>query len=123
MKYVAYLEQPEGAKPGDTQGGLIVRALVDGKTVAQYPQAIDIYGWSSDSQYDVRGSPGFRDGLGWALAPEFGYEAVFHCDDALPSGGRSWQTCYLAGSDGEVIVFHPLGGWYLLGERKDQEQQ
>ena len=51
LQYVAYLEQPEGAKPGHTQGKLIVRALVDGTTVVQYPQAIDIYGWSSDSQY------------------------------------------------------------------------
>ncbi|NIO68455.1 MAG: hypothetical protein GTN71_05260 [Anaerolineae bacterium] len=66
---------------------------------------------------DVSNSPGYRESLGWALAPEFGYEAIFQCDDALPSGGRSWQTCYLKGPDDEVIVFHPLGGWYLLSER------
>jgi hypothetical protein len=66
---------------------------------------------------DVSDSPGYRESLGWALAPEFGYEAVFQCDDALPSGGRSWRTCYLQGPDDEVIVFHPLGGWYLWGER------
>jgi WD40 repeat protein len=63
---------------------------------------------------DVGDSSGYREILGWALAPEFGYEAVFQCDDALPSGGRSWQTCYLKGPDDEIIVFHPLGGWYLL---------
>ncbi len=67
---------------------------------------------------DVSNSPGYREKLGWALAPEFGYGAIFQCDDALPSGGRSWQTCYLKGPDDEVIVFHPLGGWYLLGERE-----
>ncbi len=66
---------------------------------------------------DVRTSPGYSETLGWALEPEFGYEAVFQCDDALPSGGRSWQTCYLEGPGEEVIVLHPLGGWRLLGER------
>jgi len=65
---------------------------------------------------DVEGSPGYRQHLGWAVAPEFAYEAVLQCDDARPSGGRSWQTCYLQGPDGEVIVLHPLGGWYLLQE-------
>jgi hypothetical protein len=63
---------------------------------------------------DVKESTGFREVLGWALAPEFGYDAILQCDDAPPSGGRSWQTCYLLGPAGEVIVFHPLGGWYLL---------
>jgi hypothetical protein len=63
---------------------------------------------------DVAQSPGFRDALGWALAPEFAFEAVVQCDDARPSGGRSWQTCYLQGPEDEVIVLDPLGGWYLL---------
>jgi hypothetical protein len=63
---------------------------------------------------DVENSPGYRERLGWALAPEFGYEAILQCDDALPSGGRSWQTCYLQGPDGDIYVLHPLGGWYLL---------
>jgi hypothetical protein len=64
---------------------------------------------------DVAGSPGYRERLGWALEPELGYEAILQCDDALPSGGRSWRTCYLRGPDGEVVVLHPLGGWHLLG--------
>jgi hypothetical protein len=62
---------------------------------------------------DVAGLPGYRETLGWALAPEFGYGATLQCDDALPSGGRSWQTCYLQGPDGETIVLDPLGRWYL----------
>jgi hypothetical protein len=66
---------------------------------------------------DVEGSPGYRQRLGWALEPEFGYEATLQCDDARPSGGRSWQTCVLQGPDGEVIVLHPLGGWELRSER------
>lgn len=65
---------------------------------------------------DVAQSQGYRKELGWALGPEFGYDGVLQCDDARPSGGRSWQTCYLLGPDGEVIVLHPLGGWSLLGE-------
>jgi len=63
---------------------------------------------------DVAQSQGFRGALGWALAPEFAYEAILQCDDARPSGGRSWQTCYLQGPEGEVIALHPLGGWYLI---------
>jgi hypothetical protein len=66
---------------------------------------------------DVQGSPGYVQALGWALAPEYAYEGLYQCDDALPSGGRSWQICYLEGPDGEVYVLHPLGGWYLLDER------
>jgi hypothetical protein len=62
---------------------------------------------------DVTGSPGYRDSLGWALAPEFGYDALLQCDDALPSGGRSWQTCALQGPDGEVILLDPLERWEL----------
>jgi hypothetical protein len=62
---------------------------------------------------DVDSSPGFRQSLGWALAPEFGYEAVFQCDDALPSGGRSWQSCFLRGPGGEILALHPLGGWVI----------
>ncbi len=65
---------------------------------------------------DVAQSPGFREQLGWALAPEFGYDAILQCDDARPSGGRSWQTCYLKGPEGEVVVLHPLGGWELRAE-------
>ena len=53
----------------------------------------------------------------WALVPAFTFESVYQCDDALPSGGISWQTCHLQGPDDEVYVFHPLGGWHLLGER------
>ena len=67
---------------------------------------------------DVVGSPGFRDELGWALEPELGYQAIWQCDDAVPSGGRSWQTCYLLGPDQRVIMFHPLGGWRLLEDEK-----
>jgi hypothetical protein len=66
---------------------------------------------------DVEGSPGYRQRLGWAVEPEFGYEAILQCDDARPSGGRSWQTCALKGPDGEVILLHPLGGWTLLTDR------
>lgn len=66
---------------------------------------------------DVAESEGYRDRLGWALEPEFGYETIFQCDNAPPSGGRSWQTCYLSGPEARVIVLHPLGGWHYLDER------
>jgi hypothetical protein len=60
---------------------------------------------------DVAGSPGYRETLGWALAPEYGYQAIWQCDDALPSGGRSWRTCHLLGPEGEVFVLDPLERW------------
>ena len=65
---------------------------------------------------DAAGSPGYRKSLGWALAPEFGYETIWQCDDAPPSGGRSWQTCMLRGPEGEVIVLDPLHRWTLWDE-------
>jgi hypothetical protein len=65
---------------------------------------------------DTVNLPAYREALGWALGPEFGYETVHQCDDALPSGGRSWQTCCLSGPQGDVVVLDPLGRWYLLGE-------
>jgi len=66
---------------------------------------------------DVSQSAGYREVLGWALAPEFGYDTMYQCDDARPSGGYNWNFCYLRGPGGEVSVLHPQGGWYLLGER------
>jgi hypothetical protein len=66
---------------------------------------------------DLRDSTGYREALGWAVAPEFRYDATLQCDDALPSGGRSWRTCYLEGPEGGVVVLHPLGGWHLLEDR------
>ena len=65
---------------------------------------------------DISQSPGFHEQLGWGLAPEFGYDAILQCDNAAPSGGRSWQTCYLKGPDGAVIMLHPLGGWQRWSE-------
>jgi hypothetical protein len=65
---------------------------------------------------DTANRPAYREALGWALAPESGYETIHQCDNALPSGGRSWQTCYLSGPEGDVVVLDPLGRWYLLGE-------
>jgi hypothetical protein len=65
---------------------------------------------------DTEQSTGYRQVLGWALEAEFGYEAILQCDNALPSGGRSWQTCYLKGPGNEVLALHPLGAWHVLGE-------
>jgi hypothetical protein len=71
---------------------------------------------------DISNSPDYREVLGWAFAPEFGYEAVWQCDNGLPSGSAqtsgSGQICYLQGPDTKVIVFHRLGGWNLLGEQE-----
>lgn len=54
--------------------------------------------------------------LGWATAPEFAYQTTLQCDDAPPSGGRSWQSCYLQGPAGEVIYILPAnyGQWQLV---------
>jgi hypothetical protein len=68
---------------------------------------------------DVGNSPGYRELFGWALAPEFGYEALYQCNEGYPSGGIFWQLCFLKGPDDEIIFFHPLGGWYLLSEQEN----
>jgi hypothetical protein len=89
-------------------------------TSSQFQAPQDLYapvsGFGLVWRGDVAQSPGFHQQLGWALAPEFGYDAILQCDDALPSGGRSWQTCYLKGPGGEVIMLHPLGGWQLWSQ-------
>jgi hypothetical protein len=66
---------------------------------------------------DVSNSPGYRESLGWAVAREFGYEAVYQCDPGQVTGGRFWQRCYLTTPDNKVVFLHPLGGWYALGEQ------
>lgn len=60
---------------------------------------------------DVDGVDGFRDSLGWAIMPEEGYQATFQCDNAPPTGGRSWQACYLSTPEGQVISLMPDGWW------------
>ncbi len=66
---------------------------------------------------DVSQSSGFRDQLGWAFQPEFGYQATYQCDDATPSGGRVWQTCYLNAPDGQIIALLSTGAWYWRDEQ------
>jgi hypothetical protein len=68
---------------------------------------------------DIGSSPDYREMLGWALAPESGYETVWQCDDGLPGlPAGSGQACFLQGPDTEIILFHRLGGWNLLGEQE-----
>lgn len=90
---------------------------ITGDTSSQFEAPEDLYapvsGFGLVWRGDIAQSPGFHQQLGWALALEFGYDAILQCDDAVPSGGRSWQTCYLKGPGGEVIMLHPLGGWQL----------
>jgi hypothetical protein len=69
---------------------------------------------------DVTQSTGFRDQLGWALQPEFGYEATYQCDDATPSGGRVWQTCYLTTLDDQIIALLSTGAWFWREEQLHQ---
>lgn len=90
---------------------------ITGDTSSAFQPPQDLYapvsGFGLVWRGDVAQSPGFHEQFGWALAPEFGYDAILQCDNAPPSGGRSWQTCYLKGPDGEVLMLHPLGGWQL----------
>jgi hypothetical protein len=59
---------------------------------------------------DVEGSEGYREALGWATAPEFGYTAAYQCDRSA----SQWQFCYVTHPGGRVIVLHPLGRWYVV---------
>ncbi|NJN54589.1 MAG: hypothetical protein HC804_07420 [Anaerolineae bacterium] len=47
----------------------------------------------------VPGSQSVRDQLGWALAPEEGYSALWQCNTATDSSAR----CYFTGPHDEII--------------------
>ena len=93
---------------------------ITGDTSSQFEAPEGLYapvsGFGLVWRGDVAQSPGFHEQLGWGLEPEFGYDAILQCDNAAPSGGRSWQTCYLTAPDGEVVMLHPLGGWQLWSQ-------
>src|SRR5690606_25600328 len=57
---------------------------------------------------DASGADGYRDLLGWATAPEFGYTARYQCDRSE----TPWQYCYVTHPEGWVVVLHPNGYWY-----------
>lgn len=50
---------------------------------------------------DVAESPPLREVLGWATAPEFGYQASFQCGDFTST--QFGSTCYLSGPENELI--------------------
>jgi hypothetical protein len=45
-----------------------------------------------------------RQRLGWAIAPEFGFDSAYQC--TTPAHPRLWN-CFLLGPDGEVIHLRP----------------
>ena len=45
-----------------------------------------------------------RQRLGWATAPEFGFDTAYQC--ATRAHPRSW-SCYLRGPSGELLHLHP----------------
>ena len=51
LSHVAYLEQPEGALPGSSEGSLLITDLDSKETVTYHPQAGLVYGWAPDSQH------------------------------------------------------------------------
>lgn len=51
LTHAAYLEQPEGALPGSSQGSLLITDLDSSETITYYPQAHNIYGWTPNSEY------------------------------------------------------------------------
>ncbi len=69
---------------------------------------------------DINESAGFRDQLGWALQPESGYQATYQCDDATPSGGRVWQTCYLTMPNDQIIATLSTGAWFWRADQLPQ---
>lgn len=51
-----------------------------------------------------------RERLGWALAPEQGYDALWQCDSPA-----KYTTCFVSGPAGGVTVLEPeRSGWHLL---------
>jgi hypothetical protein len=120
-RYVILEETPTGEE--DTQGRVTyvsdpLDIVEDTSADVEAPEGLyaPVSGFGLLWRGDVRGVPGYREQLSWALAPEFGYDATLQCDDALPSGGRSWQTCYLEGPEGEAYVLDPLDRWYVWAQ-------
>ena len=120
-RYVILEEPPTGEE--DTQGRVSyvsdpLDIVADTSADVAAPEGLyaPVSGFGLLWRGDVRDVPGYREELGWALAPEFGYDATLQCDDALPSGGRSWQTCYLEGPEGEAYVLDPLDRWYVWAQ-------
>ena len=107
LKYVAYLEHPEGGVPGHAQGMLQVTNLETGETIGEYPQAGEVYGWAPDSgHFAFLAHPG----LPQAQIARFGSLAVPAHDDAeVASIDVRWVDAshyvYLAGTS---------EGWSLL---------
>ncbi len=58
--------------------------------------------WRGEVEWPYEGD--VRERLGWATAPEFGYDTAYQC--ATPSYPRLWN-CFLLGPDGEVILLRP----------------
>jgi len=58
--------------------------------------------WRGEVEWPYGGD--VRERLGWATAPEFGYDTAYQC--ATPSYPRLWN-CFLLGPDGEVILLRP----------------
>lgn len=57
--------------------------------------------WRGDAQ-----DTGYRELLGWATIPEFGYQARYQCD------AQDEPTCYVLHPDDWVVVLTPDGYWY-----------
>jgi hypothetical protein len=53
---------------------------------------------------ELEGLSGVRQRLGWALAPEFGYDTARQC--VMPTLYRGWR-CYLQGPVGQVLEMYP----------------
>lgn len=57
--------------------------------------------WRGDAQ-----GTGYRELLGWATMPEFGYQARYQCD------AQEQPTCYVLHPDDWIVVLTPEGYWY-----------
>lgn len=61
------------------------------------------------------GSQDLQAQLGWAVAPETNYDALYQCDDNPPPDDNPLlQNCYLRDADGKVYNIHLLYGWHLM---------
>lgn len=119
-----YILENQNVAPGDIR--LPLSVIVDPLDVTRNTESsvkppADLFaptsGFGLIWRGDVQQSAGFRDQLGWALQSEFGYEAKYQCDDATPSGGRVWQTCYLTTPDDQIIAVLSTGAWYWREEQ------
>jgi hypothetical protein len=105
---MAQIQLKPGADPGNRVGGEPPPGLHE--PVSGFGMV-----WRGEAEWP--NLPNLRESLGWATAPEYGYDAAYQC--SLSKHPKLWN-CYLRGPGGEILRLYPASsvGWPLLWEEQ-----